>query len=96
MTQIKVKNLNQASDTMREEYNFIELTPVEVDWQGKPYYNGTACMEAIEAMGHGKGFCIGNIVKALWRLDGKDTPQENLEKAQWYLNRLGSYYDEQE
>ena len=88
--------MDTPEDTLWSGQEFSELIPARVEWIGKPYYNGTTCMEAIEAMGHGKGFCIGNIVKALWRLDGKDTPQENLTKAHWYLARLGTYYPEDE
>jgi len=30
-------------------------------------------------------FCIGNVIKYLWRADHKGDPIENLEKGLWYL-----------
>ena len=49
-----------------------------------PHYDGTACMEAIEAMGLGHDFCLGNVIKYVWRAKTKT----DLEKARWYLDRV--------
>lgn len=32
-------------------------------------------------------FCVGNIIKYLWRYNGKGTPLEDLRKARWYARR---------
>jgi hypothetical protein len=49
-----------------------------------PHYNGTECMQAIEAAGLGREFCLGNVIKYVWRAKSK----EDLEKARWYLDRV--------
>lgn len=36
---------------------------------------------------HGLGFSLGNVVKYVARADRKGTPDEDLEKARWYLDR---------
>ena len=56
-----------------------------------PHYNkaGIECIEAIAAA-TGDGFQYylqGNIIKYLWRYRYKNG-NEDLKKAQWYLNRL--------
>jgi hypothetical protein len=64
-------------------------------------YDGDRCMQVIEswpikpANGYASGamFCIGSILKYLWRLERKGEPLEQLDKVQWYLNRLRSYYE---
>lgn len=33
-------------------------------------------------------FCMGNMIKYLWRYQGKGRPVEDLEKARWYMCRL--------
>jgi hypothetical protein len=56
-----------------------------------PHYEGTIeCIEAIKsAMSKEafKGYLKGNIMKYIWRYDRKNGV-EDLQKAQWYLNRL--------
>ena len=57
-----------------------------------PHYNqtGIECIDAISAAtGDGyKYYLQGNIMKYLWRFDYKDKPVQDLEKAEWYLDRL--------
>lgn len=31
--------------------------------------------------------CLGNIIKYLWRMEHKNNPLENLDKAEWYFNK---------
>lgn len=56
------------------------------------HYDGDACMKAIEAMRptgvQGADFCRGQVVKYLWRINRKDDPIQEAEKALWYLTRL--------
>jgi len=56
-----------------------------------PHYNkyGVECIEAIQsATGEGYEYYLqGNIIKYLWRYRYKNGVQD-LEKAQWYLNKL--------
>lgn len=52
-------------------------------------YNGMECADAIKAMTAGidgyLGFCLGNVLKYLWRWPFKGEPLEDLKKAEWYL-----------
>jgi len=62
-----------------------------------PHYNvgGIECIDAIlSATNHNKeGYLQGNILKYVWRYDYKGG-LEDLEKAQWYLNKLIEVYKE--
>lgn len=52
---------------------------------------GIECIDAIKASmteEQFKGFLKGNIIKYLWRYELKNNPVQDLEKAQYYLNRL--------
>lgn len=58
-----------------------------------PHYNNgkVECIEAIEAsmsLDEYKGYLKGNALKYLWRYNYKGKPQQDLQKAQWYLNKL--------
>ena len=62
-----------------------------------PHYirNGPECIDAIEAAlseAEFRGYCKGNVIKYLWReqFKGKD---EDILKAQWYINRLLRYIE---
>lgn len=50
------------------------------------------CIDALESasLEKAEGFCWGNTIKYLWRLDRKDASLQDARKAQWYLNRLVS------
>ena len=45
--------------------------------------SGIECIQLTEHM----NFCLGNVVKYIWRSELKDNPFEDLRKAQWYLDR---------
>jgi hypothetical protein len=52
---------------------------------------GIECIDAIKASmteEQFKGFLKGNVIKYLWRYELKNNPVQDLEKAQYYLNRL--------
>jgi hypothetical protein len=69
-------------------------TAVKVDEVNHPphYNNGKVeCIEAIEASmspQEYRGYLKGNALKYLWRYNYKGKPQQDLNKAQWYLNKL--------
>lgn len=49
------------------------------------------CIDAIRASmstSEFLGYLKGNVQKYLWRYGQKDNPIQDLEKAQWYLNKL--------
>jgi hypothetical protein len=54
------------------------------------------CIDAIEASltkEAFRGYLKGNVEKYIWRHETKGDPKQDLEKAQWYLNKLISTYD---
>ena len=56
------------------------------------YQGEIECIDAIAATGNAKGFCIGNVIKYVWRWERKGGI-EDLRKAQFYLNWLISYLE---
>ena len=56
-------------------------------------YGKVECIEAIEESMTPeafKGYLKGNTMKYLWRYERKGKQQQDLQKAQWYLNKLMS------
>ncbi len=45
--------------------------------------SGIECIEITQHM----SFLIGNAIKYLWRADHKGAPEQDLEKAIWYITR---------
>ena len=78
---------------MIERQKLAKDMSTKVDMVNHPlHYNefGIECIDAIEAA-TGAGFeayLQGNILKYLWRYKYKSKPLEDLQKAEWYLNRL--------
>jgi len=60
----------------------------------KPVHYNQAGIECIEAIQESmtpeafKGYLKGNTMKYLWRYERKGKQQQDLQKAQWYLNKL--------
>ncbi len=57
----------------------------------KHYTSGPTCecgrvIEQIQ-VSERLGFCLGNVIKYVWRSDLKGAPIEDLKKAAWFLNR---------
>ena len=52
-----------------------------------PHYNnhpsGVECIEIAEHM----SYCLGNVIKYIWRCDEKGNALEDLRKARFYLDR---------
>ena len=52
-----------------------------------PHYtshpSGIECIDVAEHM----GFCLGNVLKYVWRADLKGNAIDDLEKARFYLDR---------
>lgn len=46
------------------------------------------CIDAIESIGIGFDFCLGNAIKYLWRLKHAQNPLQDCQKALWYVQRL--------
>lgn len=45
--------------------------------------SGVECIQIVEHM----SFCLGNVIKYVWRADLKTDGLEDLKKAKWYLER---------
>lgn len=45
--------------------------------------SGVECIQITEHM----GFNLGNAIKYIWRADEKGNALEDLQKANWYVNR---------
>lgn len=45
--------------------------------------SGVECIKVTEHL----SFCLGNVLKYIWRVDSKGDDIENLEKAAYYLKR---------
>ena len=61
-------------------------------------YGKVECIEAIEesmTKESFKGYLKGNTIKYLWRYERKGKAVQDLEKAQWYLNKLTETIKEQ-
>lgn len=64
--------------------------------QPEHYKGKVECIDALEVILGRNGvedFCTGNAVKYLWRWRKKNG-LEDLQKAQWYINKLVSYVQE--
>lgn len=52
-----------------------------------PHYtqhpSGVECIQVCEHF----GFCLGNVIKYIWRAGHKNDAVEDLMKARWYLDR---------
>ena len=87
-------------DTGYETDNRFPHTPVMPDYVNNPphYTQGAIeCIDAIRAaLGREgfKAFCRGNSIKYIWRYNKKGGP-EDLNKAQWYIDRLLCEIDEE-
>ena len=69
-----------------------------VDNVNSPVHYNTGGIEAIEAIldatnEQSEGYLQGNIMKYIWRYRYKNG-LEDLQKAQWYLNKLIDVYQE--
>ena len=57
-----------------------------------PHYNAgpIECIDAIEAVlgENAKYYYQGVVLKYLWRMEHKGKPLQDIEKAEWYANRL--------
>ncbi len=96
---LKMKKLEERmekSDPAKGEV--VEVPPDQVNHP--PHYNKGAieCIDAIEAatahLTNGYlAYCIGNVIKYVWRFSYKGQPKQDLEKAAWYLQKAISTFD---
>lgn len=78
---------------MPNDSNIIERSSVN----HPSHYNAgkIECIDAIEAACEGldgfEGFCTGNAIKYLFRWKHKGKATEDLQKAEWYQQKLTEY-----
>ena len=85
-------------DTVRALNNLSIRKPKKVDPVEQPDHYNKGAIEAIEAImaatnEQAEGYLQGNIMKYVWRYRYKNG-LEDLQKAQWYLNKLIEVYQE--
>ena len=84
--------MKEDEEELMDEYYTKKLNGKEDMVNSPSHYNqsGIECITAIEAMlgPNFKYYLQGNIMKYLWRFDYKHKPLEDLQKAQWYLDKL--------
>ena len=53
------------------------------------YQGSIECIDYIESLGLGKGFCLGSAIKYIHRAGNKagESELDDLKKASWYLDR---------
>lgn len=61
----------------------LAYDPVNQPSHYKQHPSGVECIAITEHM----NFCLGNSVKYIWRAAEKGNAIQDLQKAQWYLNR---------
>ena len=87
-----MKRLEQLENAGKEAYGGVDLV------NSPPHYNqaGIECVDAIAAATDDgfQYYLQGNIIKYLWRYRYKNGIQD-LEKAQWYLNKLVETLEEE-
>ena len=79
------------------QVNYLGGSPKE-DMVNHPVHYNKAGIETIDAIGAAtnegfKYYLQGNILKYIWRYEYKNGV-EDLEKAQWYLNKLIEVYND--
>lgn len=74
------KYLREREDFFKDDivYNAIS--------HPRHYTSHPSGIEAIEVTKH-MSFCLGNVMKYIWRADHKDNRLQDLEKAAWYLQQ---------
>lgn len=90
-------NISQAIQTLYiasgSDFDIDENKDEEEDNINNPKHytlGKVECIDAIEGMLGEEGlmaFCVANAVKYIWRHRLKGKPIEDLEKAQWYINK---------
>jgi len=77
---------------------FKELDDMQEDLVNKPIHYNMGGVETIDAImaatnQNKEGYLQGNVIKYIWRYNYKGGLQD-LQKAQWYLNKLIEVYKE--
>jgi formylmethanofuran dehydrogenase subunit B len=97
------ENTEEKKDKTYQEKTwdtYIEKHKKIVDNVNHPsHYNdgGIECIEAIEAqltLEEYRGYLRGNCAKYLWRCNNKGYTKQDLQKCEWYLNRLLLTYED--
>ena len=85
LSRLKVINdLDQAEKAINDSPYFNqEGDPVNQPTHYNSHPSGIECIQITEHM----NFNLGNAVKYIWRADLKNNATQDLQKAQWYIER---------
>jgi len=91
MLNLAMKNINYQEvndDILEIKYKGIDEDLLVDLINEPPHYKSKGGIEPIEVIESFElGFHLGNVVKYILRADKKGNKKQDLEKAQWYLNR---------
>ena len=78
---------------MELQHPFSDIKKLEDSVQKPPHYNQgeVECIDALRSAltpAEFRGYLKGNTMKYLWRMGLKGSPLVDVQKAQWYLNKL--------
>jgi len=90
---VEINGFDYAHQLLDEVRRLRNDTKIEETKKGfdsikhpKHYVSHPSGVEAIQIEEH-FNFCLGNVIKYVFRCDLKGNPIEDLKKAQWYLDR---------
>lgn len=92
-TLIRIKN--EGGVRGKKTDKVVEFNNDPVNHPSHYTQGGIECIDAMRAsMTNDEfiGYLKGCVFKYLWRYENKGNPKQDLEKAQWYLNRLHDEY----
>lgn len=78
----------------KDWHNLGKKKKAKEDVVNNPSHYNTGSVECIDAIEESmsaeafQGYLKGNTLKYLWRYSYKSKPLQDLQKAEWYLNRL--------
>lgn len=81
LTETPLREKDAAKAIERPARAVSDLVNHPAHYTGHP--SGVECIEVTEHM----GFCLGNVIKYVWRTREKGAVLEDLKKARWYLDR---------
>lgn len=78
------------TDNINHSFDFFpgsdKIKALKGDTVNSPSHYTQLNVECIDVAEH-FDYCLGNVIKYVWRADFKGKPLEDLRKARWYLNR---------
>ncbi len=74
--------------TRGEKWQYVKFpAPKHVGPDDREHYQQHPSGVEMSSVAEHFGFCLGNVIKYVWRADLKGDALGDLKKARWYLNR---------